>query len=358
MAVTYMAVPDQFLLLFSGLGGIHGLLLAIYLCVRQPGKWSNPFLAGVIFMLSIRVLKSVLFHFNPVIGKQILQLGLSACFLIGPLLYCYCLQYIGKFPANPRLALHFVLPTLLVTVTGILYPYHLNAELWGGLFYKTINYTWLIYIGLSVVLLWPQLSALDKTNWRQKRDLVIVFCMVLGNSIIWCAYYFAAYTSYIAGALSFSFLLAAGALTFFLRSPAAPATDAYANKKIASADAEPLIAELLQVMTTRQPYLDANLALPKLAKSMGWPSPKLSQLLNDNLQQTFNDFVNAYRIEHAKTLLTSNAAMKMDDLAHSSGFNSLSTFYTAFKKHAALTPAKFKALRLNSNAENSEIINP
>jgi AraC-like DNA-binding protein len=36
----------------------------------------------------------------------------------------------------------------------------------------------------------------------------------------------------------------------------------------------------------------------------------------------------------------------MDDLAESAGFNSLSTFYAAFKKHTQLTPAKFKALRL------------
>ena len=92
-----MAIFDQLLLLFSGLGGIHGLLLAAYLFFRQPGTWSNRFLAAVILMMSIRVLKSVLFYFNPAIGKQILQLGLSACFLIGPLLYCYCLQFLGTF---------------------------------------------------------------------------------------------------------------------------------------------------------------------------------------------------------------------------------------------------------------------
>jgi len=76
--------------------------------------------------------------------------------------------------------------------------------------------------------------------------------------------------------------------------------------------------------------------------------------LNDNLHQSFNDFVNSYRIEHAKTLLQGDTAMKMEDLAERSGFNSLSTFYTAFKKQTQLTPAKYKTLQAS---RNSEIIN-
>jgi AraC-like DNA-binding protein len=108
-------------------------------------------------------------------------------------------------------------------------------------------------------------------------------------------------------------------------------------------------------MIKQQVFLDANLALPKLAKMLSWSPPKLSQLLNDNLHQSFNDFVNSYRIAHAKTLLLGDSVMKMEDLAERSGFNSLSTFYTAFKKHTQLTPAKYKALQ---PLGNSETINP
>lgn len=347
-----MATFDQLLLLFSGLGGIHGLLLAAYLFFRKPGAWSNRFLAGVIFMLSIRVLKSVLFHFNPAIGKQILQLGLSACFLIGPLLYCYSLQFLGVFGQSSLHRLHLIIPAALVIVLGGFFPYHVHPQLWGGLFYKIINYVWLAYTLLSVYALWPKIIELTLKNWRQQIDLVIVSSIVFGSGLIWCAYYFATYTSYISGALTFTFLIGIGVLTVFLHIQQQNKTiSPYANKKISPDDAEPLITELQQFMVGQQVFLDANLAMPKLAKMLSWSTPKLSQLLNDNLHQSFNDFVNSYRIEHAKTLLQGDAAMKMEDLAEHSGFNSLSTFYAAFKKYTQLTPAKYKALQASKNSE-------
>lgn len=351
-----MEISSQFLLLFSGLGGIHGLLLAAYFFFRQPGKWSNRFLAGLILMMSVRILKSVLFFFNPAIGKQILQIGLSACFLIGPMLYCYCLHFLGKFQQSKWQQLHLITSASLVVVVGFSLPYHLHADLWGGPFYKLINYVWLAYTLFSIHALWPQIRTVNRSNWREHGDVIIVSSIVLGSGLIWCAYYFSAYTSYISGALTFTFLMAIGIMTVSLhRQKKDHAPSPYANKKIADQEAQALITELEQFMLTQKVYLDANLLLPKLAKMLAWSTPKLSQLLNDNLHKSFNDFVNWYRIEHAKTLLLQESAMKMEDLAERSGFNSLSTFYAAFKKHTQLTPAKYKALQASSD---SEIINP
>jgi AraC-like DNA-binding protein len=46
--------------------------------------------------------------------------------------------------------------------------------------------------------------------------------------------------------------------------------------------------------------------------------------------------------------------MKMDELAEKSGFNSLSTFYSAFKKHTQMTPAKYKTFRLAATFPSKE----
>jgi AraC-like DNA-binding protein len=351
-----MAISDQLILLFSGLGGLNGLLLAVFLYFRQPGAWSNRFLAGLILMLSIRVLKSVLFHFNPSIGKQILQLGLSACFLIGPLLYCYSLHFVGMYRQFLWHRLHLYIPLVLIILVGGFYPYHLHQQLWGELFYSIINYTWLTYTVLALFLLCSKMPRIKQGNWQQHLDFIVVFTVVSSNMLIWGAYHFGAYTSYISGALTFTFLLCVGAFTVFLKlqQQKINVVTRYANRKIATETAAPLVAELEQFMHTHQMYLDPNLVMPKLAKMLGWPTAKLSQLLNDNLDLSFNDFVNGYRIDHAKTLLLGQRSMKMDELAEKSGFNSLSTFYSAFKKHTQMTPAKYKTFRLAATFPSKE----
>ena len=54
----------------------------------------------MLLMVSIRILKSVLYYFNAEIAETILQIGLSACFLIGPLLYLYCVSKVGKIESQ------------------------------------------------------------------------------------------------------------------------------------------------------------------------------------------------------------------------------------------------------------------
>ncbi|MBY0574727.1 MAG: helix-turn-helix domain-containing protein, partial [Undibacterium sp.] len=65
-------------------------------------------------------------------------------------------------------------------------------------------------------------------------------------------------------------------------------------------------------------------------------------LINDNVKKSFSLYVNEFRVNEAKTILLEAKAMKMDDIAATCGFNSLSTFYAVFKKQTGTTPAKFR----------------
>jgi len=95
-------------------------------------------------------------------------------------------------------------------------------------------------------------------------------------------------------------------------------------------------------MTTENLYTNANLTMPQVAKKMSISTQRLSQLLNDNIATSFSNFINEYRITKAKALLLQSKKVKMDDIAEQCGFNSNSTFYSAFKKFTATTPAKFR----------------
>lgn len=88
-------------------------------------------------------------------------------------------------------------------------------------------------------------------------------------------------------------------------------------------------------------YLNANLSLPELAKQLVVPANYLSQTLNEHLNVTFFDYINRWRIEHAKSLLNVGELSTID-VAMESGFNAKSSFYKAFKHHAGLTPGQFK----------------
>lgn len=71
-------------------------------------------------------------------------------------------------------------------------------------------------------------------------------------------------------------------------------------------------------------------------------SHELSKLINENLNSNFTEFINKYRIEEAKQLIVTNSNYTIEAIGNSSGFNSKSAFYKAFKAYAGTTPAKFK----------------
>ena len=72
-----MAIGSLILLMFSGLGALNGILLSLYFFSAKPKSLSNKFLAAMLLMVSIRILKSVLYYFNAEIAETILQIGLS-----------------------------------------------------------------------------------------------------------------------------------------------------------------------------------------------------------------------------------------------------------------------------------------
>ncbi|HKO62829.1 MAG TPA: helix-turn-helix transcriptional regulator, partial [Pyrinomonadaceae bacterium] len=102
---------------------------------------------------------------------------------------------------------------------------------------------------------------------------------------------------------------------------------------------------VLDLMNTEKPYLDSDLTLQKLAKAVSISPHHLSQTINEQLNQSFIDFINAYRIEEAKKMLVDTAKKHYSILAVSEevGFNSKSAFNTAFKKHARTTPSEFRS---------------
>jgi AraC-like DNA-binding protein len=95
---------------------------------------------------------------------------------------------------------------------------------------------------------------------------------------------------------------------------------------------------------TNNRFLDPGLSLDILASETKMSTTKVSNIINNHSEFNFSDYINQLRVEKAKTILLEP---KYDDysieaIGFECGFNSKSTFYTAFKKFTNATPTEFK----------------
>lgn len=116
----------------------------------------------------------------------------------------------------------------------------------------------------------------------------------------------------------------------------------YENSALSSEDVQRYWHRLEHWMHTESGFLKADLTMPGLAKSVGISASYISQTLSEAYGSHFYDYVNQKRVEYACTRLTLTDETVLD-IALNAGFNSRSSFYTAFKKHKNLTPSQFRA---------------
>ena len=110
-------------------------------------KFSNYFLALLLLTLSIRIIKSVFFYFNPQLSNIFIQIGLSTCILIGPSLFLYLKTYFHQNKVN--WIIHIVSFLIGITILGVFYPYVEHRTIWSKWIVKGIYIQWFLYILLS-----------------------------------------------------------------------------------------------------------------------------------------------------------------------------------------------------------------
>lgn len=110
-------------------------------------------------------------------------------------------------------------------------------------------------------------------------------------------------------------------------------------------------AQLLQWMELEKPYLENDLSLPSLAQQLQLSTNELSYLLNEGFSENFFQFINRYRVEESKRLLSSpaHAHLNMLGIAYEAGFNSKTVFNTHFKKVTGISPSEFRQTAIHNN---------
>ncbi len=99
-------------------------------------------------------------------------------------------------------------------------------------------------------------------------------------------------------------------------------------------------------------YKDKDISLFKVADSMQLSYRDISRLIKKCGQKNFNQFVNEFRIRDVKELLVQEDKLEkfnLYGLAQEVGFNSRSSFFTAFKSMEGKTPLEFKKEQTSIN---------
>ena len=89
-------------------------------------------------------------------------------------------------------------------------------------------------------------------------------------------------------------------------------------------------------------FLQDDLSLASLATQLELTSHKLSELINQQLQTTFYEFVNDCRVHYAAEKMLQQPALTISEVYIDAGFTSKSTFYGYFKKTFNCTPTQYR----------------
>ncbi len=116
----------------------------------------------------------------------------------------------------------------------------------------------------------------------------------------------------------------------------------YKKSSLSAEESEKLYRGLLHSMKTQKYYLDPELTLGSLAERVDIPRNHLSEIINKHSGCNFYDFVNKFRVEEARRIISEESEEKMISVAFKSGFNSKNTFNRTFSKYLATSPSNYR----------------
>ncbi|MEM7296661.1 MAG: helix-turn-helix domain-containing protein [Bacteroidota bacterium] len=104
-----------------------------------------------------------------------------------------------------------------------------------------------------------------------------------------------------------------------------------------------LSESLIRLMEEKKPYLDQGFHRRDLAELMSTSEERISSILNNELEVSFYELVNTYRVEEARRFLDEGAmnTLTMEAIAHQAGFKSKTTFYKFFKGQFGIRPSDY-----------------
>ncbi|HSC66888.1 MAG TPA: helix-turn-helix domain-containing protein [Cellvibrio sp.] len=116
----------------------------------------------------------------------------------------------------------------------------------------------------------------------------------------------------------------------------------YGDNRLPDELREAIRIELEKYIDNKKLWRASNLNLAQLTEHTGIASHHISQVLNDHLGLSFNDYLNQYRVKDVCAQLVTAGDQNLLDVALACGFSSKSSFNAIFKKHTGQTPSEYR----------------
>ncbi len=343
-----MIFDNPYIFFFCALGVFNCFLVSMYfLFVRKQALLQHTLFGLLTLLLSLRVGKTLYMSFAGTRNLLLAQIGLSACFLIGVSLYYYLKATLEERRDIPKSwIMHFAILLFIIVSVGLVKPYANAVSFWNNYFVWFIYLVWGCYLILSGYELRNLLYKLGNNPQKVSTSNSWLALVFIGNVLIFLSYLIGYFWLYLVEMLMFSVVFYA-LIIFFLSkrdrdSIFQKMPEKYAHKKIDLLEAQSLEEHLTMLMNEEQLYKNPNLKLKELSSRMNISQHKLSQLLNDNIGESFNSYINRHRVENAISMLRANKLFTLEAIGYESGFISKSGFYAAFKKTTGKTPSNFR----------------
>lgn len=118
----------------------------------------------------------------------------------------------------------------------------------------------------------------------------------------------------------------------------------YRKSSLSEQDKEMIIKKIKHEMEANSFFTNNLASLSGLARQIGESSHHVSQVINEKMDMNFFEMLAFYRVEHAKKLIRNDRDGKItvEELAELVGYNSKSSFNSAFRKYTSKTPSEFR----------------
>jgi AraC-like DNA-binding protein len=329
--------------IFSLIGASHCLFLIAFLGRDYKNlTLSNKIFLGILFVYAVRMTKWIGLYLPSSLFIPYNNFCYSLQAILGPLIYFYTLSFTNESFAFRRKHVIYLAPLLILQFLAVNEEYAKWMQVMEAVV-PCIALYWIIFIGLAIRMvlknkLWLETADNFDKNW--------IGSFLLGNFFLAISYII--YLQFEENgqnlfAIAFMIVSILSSLLYLHFQYDKPKT-IVRNKKF-NPDIAVRLARDIDDLIDQKVFLDPELTMPKMAEMLNISTHMLSQNINNYYGQNFSDFINSHRLKYAARKLENSSELhvKIAVIAYESGFNSLSSFNSIFKKTYKITPSQYRA---------------